>query len=529
MADPQDPSEQVALTSQPKAFNVPATPTQAAIKAQFGGVPGVTPDFAKARETIKTPQQASQEEQRLLQRQSQLGQEIGAQEIAGKEYLATAKADIATQERERSQQIEAGLEETRKNFPYPQFHPTKDNIESLSTLFSLIGVIGMAMGGAGKQSGMLALNSMTGMMKGWQQGRADLWKKEKDEFDKNLASVKVILEDAYRDADRAYKTLAYNRQEAEALAGQSAAKLGGQVGRQILEKQGIEPFINYIGGVKKDLQKAEDTAKEETRYKEERAFKKSEAAERRAHQKRMEDFEQQKLDIQKTKAQAAAGGSSALVKEFTGLNMTDKQAQPIAQTSKAMGEAFSLADLASQSPKLVGRSGQMKSFVNRYVDSLRGMGKPIPDEESGLNQDALVFAKRYASYLVSYERSLAGGARGFTVSFQNRFNKLMEQNQFTPEGFVSLMRDHARELAASATSLSPGITFDQLAQMGIDIQQRSGDPYAEDGYALIKKEKGTGAKEDVSVESQAKKSFGSYEPDKYEYGYENGKFYRDKK
>jgi len=45
MADPQDPSEQVALTSQPKAFNVPATPTQAAIKAQFGGVPGVTPDF----------------------------------------------------------------------------------------------------------------------------------------------------------------------------------------------------------------------------------------------------------------------------------------------------------------------------------------------------------------------------------------------------------------------------------------------------------------------------------------------------
>ena len=311
MADPQDPSEQVALTSQSKAFNVPATPTQAAIKAQFGGVPGVTPDFAKARETIKTPQQASQEEQRLLQRQSQLGQEIGAQEIAGKEYLATAKADIATQERERSQQIEAGLEETRKNFPYPQFHPTKDNIESLSTLFSLIGVIGMAMGGAGKQSGMLALNSMTGMMKGWQQGRADLWKKEKDEFDKNLASVKVILEDAYRDADRAYKTLAYNRQEAEALAGQSAAKLGGQVGRQILEKQGIEPFINYISGVKKDLQKAEDTAKEETRYKEERAFKKSEAAERRAHQKRMEDFEAEKLKIQREKAERPPRGAAS--------------------------------------------------------------------------------------------------------------------------------------------------------------------------------------------------------------------------
>jgi hypothetical protein len=34
----------------------------------------------------------------------------------------------------------------------------------------------------------------------------------------------------------AHKTLAYNRQEAEALAGQSAAKSGGQVGKQILEE-----------------------------------------------------------------------------------------------------------------------------------------------------------------------------------------------------------------------------------------------------------------------------------------------------
>jgi hypothetical protein len=161
-----------------------------------------------------------------------------------------------------------------------------------------------------------------------------------------------------------------------------------------------------------------------------------------------------------------------------------------------MGEAFSLADLASQSPKLVGRSGQMKSFVERYVDSLTGAGKAIPDKDSGLSQDALVFAKRYASYLVSYERSLAGGARGFTVSFQNRFNKLMEQNQFTPEGFVALMRDHARELATNATSTAPGITFDQLAQMGIDIQTRSGDPYAEDGYSLIKKERGAGGRKE---------------------------------
>lgn len=359
MAEPQDSSEQNALATQPKAFTIPPTPDQAAIKAQFGGVPGITPDFAKVRETIKTPAEASQKQFELMQRQSQLGQEIGAQQLAEKEYLATAKADIARQERERSQQIEAGLEETRKNFPYPQFHPTKDNIETLSTLFGLIGVVGMAMGGAGKQSGMLALNSMTGMMKGWQQGRADLWKREKDEFDKNMASVKAILDDAYKDADRAYKTLAYNRQEAEALAGQAAAKLGGQVGKQILENQGIVPFVNYFSDVKKDLEKIEANTKEEKRYKEERDYRKSEAAERRAHQKRMEDFEAEKLKIQREKAERPPRGAAS---QETALRVMQQD----------IGNAkYNLEDLKKSGEKSKELPGGSVAFANYFKGDIR--------------------------------------------------------------------------------------------------------------------------------------------------------------
>ena len=115
----------------------------------------------------------------------------------------------------------------------------------------------MALGGAGKSSATLALNSMGGMMKGWQQGRSDLWKKEKEEFDKNMAKVKAVLEDAYKDADRAMKTLAYNRQEAEALAGQSAAKLGGQVLRQVLNKQGVENYVKVLDNVYNDYKAVE--------------------------------------------------------------------------------------------------------------------------------------------------------------------------------------------------------------------------------------------------------------------------------
>jgi hypothetical protein len=51
-------------------------------------------------------------------------------------------------------------------------------------LFGLIGVIGASLGGAGKMSATTSLNAMGGMMKGWQEGRADLFKREKETFDK---------------------------------------------------------------------------------------------------------------------------------------------------------------------------------------------------------------------------------------------------------------------------------------------------------------------------------------------------------
>ena len=175
-----------ALTKQPKTFTLPPPPELGGIIKQIGGVPGVpyTPptDYAEERKKFKTSTDVSTREAELLQRQDQLDKEIGAVKQAVDQYRAEAGASIATQKREEAEQTESNLDAIRKKFPYEAFHPTKDNIQDLATLFSLIGVIGVAMGGSGKQSAMMSLNAMSGMMKGWQQGRADLWKKEKEEF-----------------------------------------------------------------------------------------------------------------------------------------------------------------------------------------------------------------------------------------------------------------------------------------------------------------------------------------------------------
>jgi hypothetical protein len=293
---PTDIPELAALRAQPKAFSVPAPKELTGLSTQMGaGVPGVPEDFVAARAKFKKPTDVSTEQARMLQQQGKLEQDIGMAQQAVKQYEAESAASIATQQREAAQRVEANLDAVRAKLPYKEFHPTKDNIESLSTLFGLIGVIGASLGGVGKMSATTSLNAMGGMMKGWQQGRADLWKKEKEEFDKGMQQVKAVLEDAYKDADRAMKTLAYNRQEAEALAAQSAAKLGGQVGKQILAKQGVERYFTFLDGVKKDLTEAEK-----------RAFEQSKFAAEQERAKRQFELQERRLDLQEERARIAA-------------------------------------------------------------------------------------------------------------------------------------------------------------------------------------------------------------------------------
>lgn len=367
------------LFAQPKAFNVPAAPELAAVQGQMGGVPGV-PDYGAARRGMKTSGQASEEAARQLQRSTELGQQIGMAEQAQKQYLTEAKANIATQEREAAQRIEQNLDDVRAKFPYPEFHPTKDSIQTLSGLFSIIGLVGAAMGGAGKQSATMALNSMGGMMKGWQQGRADLFKKEKEEFDKNMLRVKSVLDDAYKDADRAYKTLAYNRQEAEALAAQSAAKLGGQVGRQILEKQGVENYVKYLDGVRKDLQHAETLASQERRAQQQMA------ARERQHKETMEQRER----LAKTKGTGSAANTRYA------FNMSEAFAQA----------AQDLVNITRMPQNTV--MGNFAELAGKSGDSLKA-GLTAALGRQLTNQDQRMFAQLVAGLDQNMARTLGGG------------------------------------------------------------------------------------------------------------------------
>jgi DNA-binding phage protein len=232
------------------AFAAPSIDVQGLVSGIQSDIARLQKEEAAAREGMAG---LSQRQLDTIAEMQRLNEEAATLEAQKNQVVAEAKAAIARHEKESSQQIEKRLQDIRTQFPYPEFHPTKDNLQSLATLFGLMGVVSIAMGGAGKQSGLQAMKAMTGMMEGWRQGRIDQWQREKDEFDKNLQRQKAILDDAYKDAERAYKMLAYDRQEAEALAEQAAAKLGGQIARIGVKVKGVEWFFKYLDDLHKDF------------------------------------------------------------------------------------------------------------------------------------------------------------------------------------------------------------------------------------------------------------------------------------
>jgi hypothetical protein len=72
-----------------------------------------------------------------------------------------------------------------------EFIPTQDNAKDLGGLFSLIGVIGWAIGGSGKENAIQAMTAMNGMLSGYQKGRTDLYKREKDIFDTKMKALQT--------------------------------------------------------------------------------------------------------------------------------------------------------------------------------------------------------------------------------------------------------------------------------------------------------------------------------------------------
>lgn len=201
-----------------------------------------------------------------LRQQEELAQtRAGEAEVAIEEAKRTEKGREAGMKAElvRTQAEEiAALPETeqlrvkRQELASAAFVPTRDNFNDIATLFSLVGVLGIAMGGGGRGAGLTAMNAMNGMVEGYRRGRADLYKQQLGEFDRSIKTMQQQIATLEKQYSEALKLKALDREAGELEIQQLLAASDSPVLKAMRERQGDVAALNYIKNVGKDVQTA---------------------------------------------------------------------------------------------------------------------------------------------------------------------------------------------------------------------------------------------------------------------------------
>ena len=168
--------------------------------------------------------------------------------------IAGAEADIAKAKQAQSEVLASGKMAAQQQFgkeetaargayegkleaePLPAFIPTKESANDIAGLFSVISVIGMLVGGGGKMAGQRAMGAMDGMLKGYRQGRSDLYKQQRNEFDANFKTMLQKHQEFRKEMEDAVKLASTNKDAGMAAAELAATKSGSDIVKAQLRK-----------------------------------------------------------------------------------------------------------------------------------------------------------------------------------------------------------------------------------------------------------------------------------------------------
>jgi len=142
------------------------------------------------------------------------------------------------------------MKKKREEFGNFKFVPTKENADDLATLFSLVSVIGMAIGGGGKQNAQQAMSAMNGMLEGHQKGRADLYKQQQIEFDKNFKAMQAAVESAEKEYEEAVRMNMVDKEAGEIARKMALAKLHSPMLKAMEDRLGPLAVLNTLKELK---------------------------------------------------------------------------------------------------------------------------------------------------------------------------------------------------------------------------------------------------------------------------------------
>jgi hypothetical protein len=456
-------------------------------------------------------QQLLKEEQRLGMGKAQAEADVEKAKLTAQQAGLEAAKGVDEKTRQQVEDLKSKV-----SWEDPAFHPTEENAMSLGSLFSMVATMGVMLGSSGKLSGINALNAMGGMLKGWQQGRKDLYNQEKDKWNMELKRLQDLRENIKYHIEQAQKLGATDRERAsqEAQIASSLAGPNSVIAAQLKNGQ-FDASLKTIEGAKALqleitkhlLAKRDQKANYQYFTKDGKTYA--------VNTSNPNDIREVPFDLAGASKLGSAKGDQPLKKgeyvaNFVG-NSIGKKVDPdvaskFANTVNYMSKLDHLKELSRGLGTKSGFAAEVASFVNKFVvadidkyaedDPQTGkkiitdasMQKIIDDAERsktfvGFSENAKQLSKAQLDTVMSYLQSKYGN-RAPVIEFKAAANALTRENMDAVT-FEKVMNDEK----ASSVNL--------IATMGFNAQDynnlRSAIDKNKEGFDNINRPE-TGAK-----------------------------------
>jgi len=411
---------------------------------------------------------------------SQAEGDIAKAQQEQKEIKSTGEMSAQMRFGQQQEAAMQGYQEKMEREPLPAFIPSKDNAQDIAGLFSVISVVSMLVGGGGKMSGQLALGNMNGMMEGYRKGRKDLYEKERIAFDKNFKAMMQKHAEFRQEMEDAVKLATTNKEEGFIAAQLAATKAGSDIVKAQLRKGDLLGAYKLVDESQKG---AEHALQIETK-----------AREQEEAQKFRREQANQAANLRRELA--------TMKKGVGGKALSDKQTREV-------------------------------EGLDSLVTGLEDLKKTFKPEFAGLG----IFG--FGADMEFEARRRLGDKKGQeAISWWSKYERLQAPNRHALFGATltgNELKNYQSFTAKKSDSSETVKTFldDQIAYSN-SVGNNKKLVYEAAGYKVPEAKardfiQSFSGAETQNLQQEAIKRFGSYDPNKYDYGFEDGKFYRDAK
>jgi len=397
---------------------------------------------------------AADEEKRKANQE--IATEEQRQKAANTEREAKIAEDYATKFRSTTDKQKDML-----NSSYGYFTPSKETAGDIAGIFSLMTLATMGAGTQSKYSGMNALANLTGAMKGYKEGREDLYKKEMASYDKNVAEFGRRTDSHLKELKLALDELSVDKDAAMARARAVAAADVGSIAALKIRSGDLE-------GAMKDLQRQHDTVQKLNQRKYELKQK-------------HDDFLVREEGLRQGRAATEAFREASLALRKEGLANTEnrrdtkKTAADLKVELPIIQGIRSIENLQSQLRDKEVQVG-LKAKVAPLLEKVFSFDNNAPFEQAvnavltGTDKTT-VFLKDALLATYEIERAAKNNQR-LTVQDIKMIGPVLDPTNYKPETYNQILEDRRRVLYNNAQDL--GLTLQEIKNRSA---QRPYEPY----------------------------------------------------